>query len=255
MSILHIIILGIVEGITEFLPISSTAHLFLSSQILGIPPTTGLNTFIIAIQLGAMVAGAIFILQTVRITKKVVVTACIAFIPTAIIGFSLYPFIKHILMGNTYIIGWALLIGGIVILILDKKEIENDTSILKELSYKDAFLFGLMQTLSFIPGVSRSGALIIGGKLLHYSRHRIVVFTFLLGLPTLFAATIYDLYQSRTLLTYSFGVEILIGMLCAGIVAYLVSGWLMRYISNHSFKLFGWYRIAFGLIILFILAF
>jgi undecaprenyl-diphosphatase len=196
----------------------------------------------------------------------------IAFVPTAIIGFFVYPFVKDILFGNLSVIAWALLVGGIVILLVDRKENASPESnsagprvktpaaaeLLSssakkeqsELSYKNAFILGIVQTLAFIPGVSRSGALIIGGGLLKYSRQSIVVFTFLLGLPTLLAATVYDLYKSRDILTFALGQEIILGAVISGIVAYIVARWFLKYITNHTFKIFGYYRIVLGLILL-----
>ena len=269
MTLFNIFILSFVEGITEFLPVSSTAHLFLTSNLLGIVPNDSLSTFIIAIQIGAIVAGAIFILKTIKITKKVFTNAVIAFVPTAVIGFLVYPYVKNILFGNLSVIAWALLIGGIVILLVDKDATPGskifgprvsspDTKISaadfapaeKDLSYKNVFILGLVQTLAFIPGVSRSGALIIGGGLLKYSRQSIVVFTFLLGLPTLLAATVYDLYKSREILNVSLGYEIILGAVISGAIAYVVARWFLKYITNHTFKIFGYYRIILGLILL-----
>jgi undecaprenyl-diphosphatase len=251
MSFVHILLLSFIEGITEFLPVSSTAHLFLGSKILGIPQTNSLSTFIIAIQIGAIIAGAIFILRTIKITKKVFTNAVVAFVPTAIIGFLVYPYVKNILFGNLAVVAGALLIGGIVILFVDRKENASDpASTSEELSYKNAFILGLVQTLAFIPGVSRSGALIIGGGLLKYSRQSIVIFTFLLGLPTLLAATVYDLYKSRDILTVSLGYKIILGAIVSGIIAYVVARWFLKYITNHTFKIFGYYRIVLGLILI-----
>ena len=271
MNFISLLVLSLIEGITEFLPVSSTAHLFLGSRMLGIESTNSLSTFIIAIQIGAIVAGAIFILKTIKITNRVFVNSVIAFVPTAIIGFLVYPYVKNILFGNLSVIAWALLIGGIVILLIDRKVksqivSEKSSDLLtmlgqtvsapisdltrNELSYKNAFILGCVQTLAFIPGVSRSGALIIGGGLLKYSRQSIVVFTFLLGLPTLLAATVYDLYKSRDILTFGLGQEIILGAVISGIVAYIVARWFLKYITNHTFKIFGYYRIALGLILL-----
>ncbi len=252
MSIFNIIIISIVEGITEFLPISSTAHMSIMARIMNIPQTESLSAFIISIQVGALIAGAIFILRTMKITKHIFICAFIALIPTGIIGFLFYPFIKSVFLGNMFIMALAILIGGIIILLLDKKE---DLSQPKELTYKNAFILGLVQTLAFIPGVSRSGALIIGGKLLKYDRPSIVVFTFLLGLPTLGVATIYYLYKTRDILTMSLGYEIILGAVISGVVAYIFAKWFLKYVTNHSFKIFGWYRIVLGLGLLVFLAF
>lgn len=270
MSFLTIILLSIVEGITEFLPISSTAHMSILSKIMNIPQTESLSAFIISIQVGALIAGAIFIMRSMKITKHIFICAIIAFIPTGLIGFLFYPFIKNVFLGNILIMALAILIGGIVILLVDKNAPSQSNSsgprvgspdteellqgsAIKELSYKNAFILGLVQTLAFIPGVSRSASLIIGGKLLKYDRPSIVIFTFLLGLPTLGAATIYYLYKTRDILTASLGYEILLGAIISGIVAYIVARWFLKYITNHSFKIFGWYRIALGFVILLIL--
>lgn len=247
MTILGVIILSIVEGLTEFIPVSSTAHMVFASRVLGMSETANLKTFIIAIQLGAFIAGSIFILQNIKLNKKIFLSALIAFIPTGLIGFFAYPYIKNFLIESIIIMASALFVGGILILLLDGDIERGDKT---DLSYKDAFILGIVQTLAFIPGVSRSGALIIGGKLLKYKRTSIVIFTFLLGLPTLAAATAYDLYKSRDILTWTLGVDILLGAVISGIVAYIVCRWLLTYISNHSFKLFGWYRIILGVAIL-----
>ena len=276
MTLLNILIISIVEGITEFLPISSTAHMSITAKLLGLANTPALSSFMIAIQIGALFAGAIFILRKVKLTKLVFINTVIAFVPTAIIGFLVYPVIKHYLLGNIVVIGLALLIGGIVILLVDKKAspLSNfsgprlpasevgvnspDTKISasdfanvnKELSYKNAFILGIVQALAFVPGVSRSGALIIGGRLLNYKREDIVIFTFLLGLPTLAAATLYDLYKSKSILSANLGFDILIGAIISGIVAYIVANWFLKYITNHTFKFFGWYRIVLGILLL-----
>jgi undecaprenyl-diphosphatase len=251
MNILTIIFLSLIEGLTEFLPVSSTAHMYIGSHLLGVPETASLSTFIIAIQTGALFAGAIFILRTIKITKRVFTNAVVAFIPTAIIGFLVYPLVKHLLLGNMLVIGVALIVGGIIILLLDNKKHDGDLALVNtELTNKDAFILGCAQAAAFIPGVSRSGALIIGGKLLKYSRESIVVFTFLLGLPTLAAATVYDLYKSRDILTASLGGEIILGAIISGVIAYVVARWFLKYITTHTFKIFGWYRILAGIIVL-----
>ena len=256
MSLFSVLVLSIVEGVTEFLPISSTAHMSIIARIMNIPQTESLSAFIISIQVGALIAGAIFILRSLKITKHIFICAIIAFIPTGLIGFLFYSFIKNVFLGNMLIMALAILVGGILILLVDKNAPSQSNSLgPRELTYKNAFILGFIQTLAFIPGVSRSGALIIGGKFLKYDRPSIVVFTFLLGLPTLGAATIYYLYKTRDILTKSLGYEIILGAIISGIVAYIFAKWFLRYVTNHSFKIFGWYRIVLGfglLIFLFI---
>lgn len=247
MSLASIAILGIVEGLTEFIPVSSTAHMILVSRFFDMANNVDFKSFIIAIQLGAFVAGAIFILRHITVTRKIFISAGLAFLPTAAVGIFAYPYVKKYLLESMPLIALALLVGGILILILDRGEAGPEK---RELSYRDSLLLGIVQTLAFIPGISRSGALIIGGKLLKYQRSSIVLFTFLLGLPTLAAATAYDLYKSRDILTIGLGIDILLGAVISGIVAYIVCRWLLSYISNHSFQIFGWYRIILGAILL-----
>ncbi len=253
MTIFHAIILGIVEGITEFLPISSTGHLILTSNILGLESTEFLKTFEIAIQGGAILSVLALVIQDVwndiEVYKKIV----IAFIPTAVIGFLAYDHVKQFL-GNPAIVAWALIIGGIIMILVEwfKKEdisFPEDRS-LGDISYKQSFLLGLFQSIALIPGISRSGATIIGGRLIGVGRKSLVYFSFLLAIPTLGAATGLDLLKTGFSFTSYEWLLLGIGAGTSAIIAYIAMRWLLRFISNHTFIPFGIYRIIVGIIFL-----
>lgn len=255
MTTLHAFILGIVEGFTEFLPISSTGHMVLVSYFLHIADSATLMTFEIVVQLGAILAVVVlyykklFQMDTI---KKLIV----AFIPTGIVGIVIYPQIKY-LLGSPVLIAIMLIIGGIIILIVERKY-EKDTEEgkiieISTISYKNAIILGMFQTLAIIPGVSRSGAMIIGGLLRRLSRKLLVEFTFLLAVPTMTIATLFTIYKKYDELTVDSIAPILIGSIVAFIVAIGVIKFVLQYVRKHSFIIFGWYRIIFGIILLFVL--
>ena len=254
MNFLETLILGIVEGFTEFLPVSSTAHLLITGEILHIAQTDFFKTFVIAIQLGAILA-VVFIywkkvFENLNIAKKVLV----AFFPTAIIGFLLYKIIKNFLFENFATIAWALIIGGIIILIFEfyqKEKIATEKeSDLENISYLKSFLIGIIQALAVIPGVSRSGATIVGGMALGISRKNIVEFSFLLAIPTVFAATGYDLISSPISLSGANITTLLLGGIFSFVFAWFAIKFFIKFIQKNSFNIFGYYRIALGVIIL-----
>jgi len=250
MSIIHIIILGIVEGITEFLPISSTAHLEITQQLLAIPTTDFIKSFNIAIQLGAIMAVILLYAKKILSSSKYFINICIAFIPTGVIGLFLYKVIKSFLLGNIILASCMLLIGGVIIIIFEAREKKNPKVIssktIELLSIRELLILGAVQALAVVPGVSRSGAVIIGGRILGLSNVVITEFSFLLAIPTMLAATLYDLVKSG----FSFSVNdwetIGLGFIVSFITAILVVKWLIKYVQNHSFAVFGWYRIALG---------
>jgi undecaprenyl-diphosphatase len=252
MTIFHSIVLGIVEGLTEFLPISSTAHLTLFSNLLGIDQNDFVKTFEIAIQSGAMFAViAIYYKKffDLEIVKKIIT----AFIPTAIVGFILYKFIKAYLIGNLLIISIALFIGGIILILFEKyiinKDINTETDI-KGLSYKKTALIGLFQALAIIPGVSRSASSIISGRLLGLSKTSVVEFSFLLAVPTILSATAYDLLKNYTLFNVSNIGSLSLGFIFSFITAIISIKFFLAFISKRSFTSFGIYRIIISIIIL-----
>ncbi len=251
MNILHAIILGIIEGLTEFLPISSTAHLIVANRLLGIPLTDFVKSFDIIIQLGAILAVVILYIRRLLFDRPTLYIIIVAFIPTALIGFFLYPIIKNNLLENIRLIAYALVIGGVIMIIFEQTR--KSEKIEKHISYYRALLIGVFQSLAIIPGVSRSGATIIGGQSLGISRKAIVEFSFLLAIPTMLAATGLDVIKNDFNFTSSEWNLLAVGFVTAFITALLAVQFFLRYIEKHSFSAFGWYRIIIGLLILFFL--
>lgn len=255
MTILHAIILGIIEGLTEFLPISSTGHMILVSHFLHIVDSATLVTFEIVVQLGAILAVVVLYykkLFQVEMIKKLIV----AFIPTGVVGVVVYPYIKF-LLGSPILVACMLILGGVIILLVEKryeKETEEGKIIeISTISYKNALILGLFQTLAIIPGVSRSGAMIIGGLWRRLSRKLLVEFTFLLAVPTMTVATLYTILKKYKELSIDSVSPIIIGTVVSFIVALLVIKFVLQYVRRHSFNIFGWYRIIIGIILLIIL--
>ena len=251
MSILQALVLGFVEGVTEFLPISSTGHLVLASSLLSILETDFVKTFLIVIQLGAILAVLGLYWKSflnLPLLKRIIV----AFIPTGIIGLALYHTLKTYLLGNNFIVLAALFLGGVALIFFEKLHGEHDDSHgLENLSYKNAFFIGLFQALAIIPGVSRSGATIVGGLLLRLKRAAIVEFSFLLAAPTMIAASGLSLYKSGFgFSTYEWAI-LAIGFCTSFLVALIAIRWFLGYVRTRSFTVFGWYRIA--LSVLFVL--
>jgi len=215
MTIWQSIIMGIIEGFTEFLPISSTAHLILSGEILKIPASEFLKTYNISIQLGAILAVVVLYWRKIFSSKDLFLKILAAFIPTSIIGLVFYQIVKNYLMESLWLIAATLFLGGIILILFEKryekknkiltedagiKEIKTEEAkqeIKKMINYKQAVLIGIFQTFAMIPGVSRSAATIIGGLWLGLKRKTIVEFSFLLAIPTMAAATFLDLIKSK----------------------------------------------------------
>jgi len=243
------IILGIVEGLTEFLPVSSTGHLILTAHILGIPHINFTKTFEIAIQLGSILA-VLFLyferfLKDAETWKRII----IAFIPTGILGFLLYKIIKKFLIGNDLLVVVNLIVGGLVLLGVDRffrqEEIIADV---KRISLKKSFFIGIFQALATVPGVSRSAATIIGGMIAGFNRRAAAEFSFMLAVPTMFAATSYDLLKSRSELSFQDWQILLVGFALAFFTALVTVKTFLNFISKHSFFIFGIYRILVGII-------
>jgi undecaprenyl-diphosphatase len=251
MSSFHALILGIVEGLTEFLPISSTGHLVLASQLLHIAQSDFLTVFEIAIQAGAILA-VVYMYWKKLFTIATIKRLIVGFIPTGIAGFLIYPHVKS-LLGSPLIVAGTLFIGGIVILFVENsyylwKE-EGKVELRHDVSMKEAFLLGLYQIAALIPGVSRSGAMIVGGLLMKLDRKVLTEFTFLLAVPTMAAATLYSVYKNIGVVTQVGNLSTLaVGMLTSFVVATVVIKVFLDYIRKHSFIAFGFYRIIIGLI-------
>lgn len=241
MNLLDASILGLVEGITEFLPISSTGHLILASQLLGLADTAFTKSFEIAIQLGAILA--VLALYWKRFFDWALVQKLlVAFLPTALIGVTVYPFFKAVLNGNAHVVVWALALGGAALIAFDYLKREESGTI-ESLSYRDCALIGVCQAVAILPGVSRSAATIIGGELLGLSRAAVVEFSFLLAVPTMLAATAYDLHKNAGAFSSADVGTLLVGMAVAFVVALASIRWLLSFVRTHGFAAFGVYRI------------
>lgn len=256
MSILHAIILGIVEGVTEFLPISSTAHLIIASRILHIAQSDFVKMFEIVIQLGAIAAVAVLYFKTLITKPKLIGKILAAFIPTSIIGLAVYSFAKKYILGNLGITVWALIVGGVVIIlfeIISEKRQKINKLPPEELevavSYPAAVWMGICQAIAIIPGVSRSAATILGGRAWGIARKEVVEFSFLLAAPTMLAAAALDIYKNPQAILGGDMTSIIVGLLVSFVVAYISMKWLLKYIQTHSFKVFGVYRIVVGVVI------
>ncbi len=255
MTTVQAIILGCVEGLTEFLPISSTGHMILVSHFLSVVDSSTLITFEIVVQLGAILAVVVSYhkkLFDIAMIKKLLV----AFVPTGLAGFIIFPYIKH-LLGNPKLVAIMLVLGGIIILIVErkyKKQIpNNEKTNTIDISYKQALMLGCFQILAMIPGVSRSGAVIIGGLTQKMSRKVLVEFSFLLAVPTMIVATLYTILKKYNELSVESLSPIIIGTVVSFVVAFTVIRFVLAYIRKHSFEVFGWYRIVVGIILLIVL--
>ena len=240
-------LLGVVEGITEFLPISSTAHLILTSHALGLAESEFLKSFEIIIQLGAILSVVVLYWRRFLdfdVLKKVVV----AVIPTGVIGLTVYKAIKGYLMGNLSVVLLSLLIGGVALIVFERFREEDDRDIdFTEITYRKAFLIGLFQAIAVIPGVSRSAATIVGGSLLGVSKRTIVEFSFMLAVPTMLAASGLELVKNRSAISGNF--EILaIGFIVSFLTAILAIKSFLGYIKKRDFSAFGWYRIVLAVV-------
>ena len=252
MSIFQAIILAIIEGLTEFLPVSSTGHMIIGSSVLGIAENPFVKNFTVIIQFGAILS--VLVLYWKRFLKSIdfYVKLFVAFIPAAIIGFLASDYID-MLLENVIVVAVTLLLGGIFLLFVDKIFEQNEKNPDSEPNLKSAFIIGVFQVIAMIPGVSRSAATIIGGLTQKLTRKAAAEFSFFLAVPTMFAATSYKLlkiYQSETGFT-SHDIQILaVGNIVAFVVALLAIKLFIGFLTKHGFKVFGWYRIVVGIVIL-----
>lgn len=259
MTILQAIILGIVEGIAEFLPISSTAHLLISSELLGVSRESFLETFINSVRLGAILSVAVLYFKLVWNNKKIILKLATAFLPTAVIGLLTHSLISNLFTANQYIyaIATALIVGGILIIILENYFKKRDKKLednLHNISYRQAFLIGVFQILAIFPGVSRSASTIMAGLYLGISRKAIVEFSFILAVPVMLAATGFNFYkifvQAGESINSQEWLALSAGFIFAFVTAILGIKLLLGYIKNNNFKIFGWYRILIGSIVI-----
>jgi len=256
--LLKAVILGIVEGLTEFLPISSTGHLIILGDLLDYNDETS-KVFKIVIQLGAILA--VCWDYRARLTKMVVGLPSdpaaqrfagmlfIGFLPAAVLGLMFYSTIKTLLF-NPITVATALIVGGFIILYVEKRAYHPRIHSVDEMRWPDALKVGFAQALAMIPGTSRSGATIMGGLIFGLSRKTAAEFSFFLAIPTMFAATAYDLYQNWELLRADDLPVFAVGFVASFIAAMWAVKSFIRFISNHTFVVFAWYRIVFGVIVL-----
>ncbi len=247
MNILQVVVMAVVEGVTEFLPISSTGHMILAASLMKIVQSEFVKSFEIIIQLGAIMAVVWEFRSKLIKDIKLIEKLGVAFIPTGIVGFFLYKLIKHFLIGNLWVTVGALAGGGLLMIIWEKFLISNSKITNKkliDLSIKQCLVIGLCQAVSVIPGVSRALATIIGGMGVGLSRQEATEFSFLLAVPTMVAATGLDVIKSG----WGFGVGewVMLGVGCAvAFVTALISvRWLVKYVKNHSLSVFGVYRVV-----------
>jgi undecaprenyl-diphosphatase len=249
MTLLQSLLLGIVEGVTEFLPVSSTGHLILVSELLKISQSVFTKSFEIIIQLGAIVS-VIVLYWNSFLKRETLKKITVAFIPTGIIGLAAYKTVKTYLIGNSSVVLWSLLIGGLALIAFELwyKESKTSEGTIEDISYKQALWIGVCQSLAIIPGVSRSAATMVGGLFAGIQRKTIVEFSFLLAVPTILAASGLDLIKNAdTFSRDQFG-TLLVGFIVSFIVALVSIKFLTNFIKKHTFIPFGIYRILLALI-------
>ncbi|MBN4664264.1 undecaprenyl-diphosphate phosphatase [Pandoraea nosoerga] len=262
---LKAVILGVVEGLTEFLPISSTGHLILAGSLLDFNDDKG-KVFEIVIQFGAIlavcwefrakIAQVVLGLGGDAKARRFAVNVVVACVPAIVLGLLFGKHIKAVLF-NPIVVATAFIIGGVIILLVERHNRRNAetgkpprVASIDDLSFADALKVGLAQCLALVPGTSRSGATIIGGMMFGLERRVATEFSFFLAIPILFGATVYELYKARSTLSLDdfslFGV----GFVAAFVSAFICVRWLLRYIASHDFTAFAWYRIVFGIVVL-----
>ncbi|HYR25597.1 MAG TPA: undecaprenyl-diphosphate phosphatase [Aquabacterium sp.] len=258
-------LMGIVEGLTEFLPISSTGHLILADSLMNFGGAAGAEkakVFEIAIQTGAILAVILVYLQRIRDTitglasdpkaQRFAINVIVGFLPAVVLGLLVGKAVKAHLF-TPMVVATTFILGGIIIAIVERQAAGRPTprvATVDDMSWQDALKVGLLQCLALVPGTSRSGATIIGGMVLGLSRKAATDFSFFLGIPTLVGAGVYSLYKERALLSMADLPLFLVGLVFAFLSAWVCVRWLIRYVSSHNFMPFAWYRIAFGILIL-----
>lgn len=246
MNVLQACILGIVEGLTEFLPVSSTGHMILINKLLSISQTDFLTSFEIIIQLGAIAAVAVLYANTLLKKRFLWKPLIYAFVPTVFVGFIFYKIVKHVLLENALVVVWSLAIGGVAFLIIEQiiQKRKTPTTTLESITPKQAIYVGLGQTLSMIPGVSRSAATIFSGLLVGLSKKAAVEFSFLLAIPTMVAATGYDILKTPLQITPTSITLLCVGIGTSFITALFAVKLFIGFVKKHSFLPFAVYRVV-----------
>ncbi|MBI5135628.1 undecaprenyl-diphosphate phosphatase [Candidatus Uhrbacteria bacterium] len=247
MNVVQASILGLVEGVTEFLPVSSTGHLILASRFLGIVQDEFVKSFEIIIQLGAILAVGVLYAPRFWSQRRLLLPVIVGFLPTAVIGLVFYKLVKTYLLGNTMVVVASLAIGGVVMIVVEgwlPKHFVRVRATPESISVRDAVLIGIFQSIAIVPGVSRSAATIIGGLLLGIERKTAVEFSFLLAIPTMVAATALDLFKNPQIFSGGDAGVLAVGFIFSFITALLSIRWLLGYVKHHTFTAFGLYRIT-----------
>jgi undecaprenyl-diphosphatase len=248
-ELLNALVLGLVEGATEFLPISSTGHLILAGALLGFADERA-GVFFVAIQTGAMLAVVWeYRARFFRIDLSLYKNLAVAFVPAAILGLLFAKYIKSYLF-HAVPVALAFIVGGVVILYVERRTLRPRVDATGAMTWLDALKVGIAQCFALIPGTSRAGATIIGGMLFGLSRPAATEFSFFLAVPTLVAAGGYDLWKHRALFSADDLGMFAVGLLVSFLSAFVVIRWLIRYVATHDFRPFAWYRIAFGAVVL-----
>lgn len=251
MDLIQAIILGVIEGLTEFLPVSSTGHMILASAVMDLQDDEFVKTFEIVIQLGAILSVLTLYCRRFLVSAEIYVKLMVAFLPAAVIGFLAYGFIKQYLF-NAWVVSAALIAGGVVLILIDRRTVREKEvyASTEKLSYRGCLQIGLFQTVSMVPGVSRAAATIIGGVASGFTRQQAAEFSFLLAIPTMLASTGYDLFKSSGAIEGSQWGLMGVGAAVAFVSALVAVKAFVAFLTRHGFRLFGYYRIALGLIFL-----
>lgn len=264
MNILDAVILGIVEGLTEFLPVSSTGHMILVGHMLGLGDNAFAKSFEIIIQLGAILAIVYLYRNKLLLARETFLKVLVAFVPTALIGLTAYSYVKKNLLGNDTVVVVSLFIGGLALILFERvtkrrhalpeyAQEDQDQSLdldksFSSISYIKAVYIGIWQSVAIVPGVSRSAATIVGGEIAGIPRRAIVEFSFLLAIPTMLSATVLDIYKHANTFHASDISVLLVGFSTAFVVALFAVKTFLAYIQKHSFASFGYYRILIALL-------
>ena len=262
MMIWKTVLIGIVEGLTEFLPVSSTGHIILAEQLLGFEGPPG-KVFEIVIQLGAILAVCVLyhgkiratvsgVFRRDKVSLRFAMAVIVAFLPAAVVGVPLHKYIKA-LLDKPIVVATALIVGGILILLIEKLARRPRIKSLDDVDWKTALVIGLCQCLAMVPGVSRSAATIMGARIFRVDRATAAEFSFFLAIPTMLGATVYDLFKNWSTLNWSGGGVIVLGLVVAFLSALVVVRSFVAFISRHGFGVFAWYRIAIGTLALVLL--
>ena len=248
-------VLGLLEGLTEFIPVSSTGHLLLAGHFMGFESAG--KTFEVVIQLGAVLA--IIVLYAAKLWQvfstahrdpaafRFIVSVALAFIPAVLLGVLAHDFIKEVLFESPQLIAIMLILGGIVLLFVERIAPQPEHQDATQIPFRKALAIGIIQCLALVPGVSRSGSTIVGALMLGVGKRAAAEFSFFLSMPTMAGAFGYDLYKNRDVLDFTALSDIAVGFVCAFLTALVVVRWVLGYVSRHGFALFGWWRIVVGL--------